>query len=431
MAVTGTPSSAASVVIVGGGFAGVACAKHLAKHGVRVMLLDRHDYSQFQPLLYQVATAQVETSDVARPLRAMFPKRHPVEVTMADVTEIDPATKTVTSADGVEFVGDYLVLATGTEPNFFGTPGADTHAFPLYSVDDAERLRSRLLSVFEDANRNPGLIDQGALNFVIVGAGATGVETAGALADVIDRLLPARVKSERIRHATVHIIDPAPVVLAPFSNRAHEYAKRVLEERGVRLELGTKVDEVRSDRVCLSDGREILTRTVVWAGGIKIPDLVARAGFPQEHTGRVQIDADLVVTGMPGVYALGDVAATLGSDGKTFPQLGSVALQAGRHAADNVLADIAGKPRTAFHYRDKGIMAMIGRNAAIAEVGPRRRELHGFLAYISWLGVHAWLLSGTRARVQALAAWGWDYVASTRASAYINRPDATQIEWEK
>ena len=239
------------------------------------------------------------------------------------------------------------------------------------------------------------------------------------------------MKSERIRHATVHLVDPAPVVLAPFSSRAHEYAKRVLDERGVHLELGTKVDEVRFDRVCLSDGREIRTRTVVWAGGIKIPDLVSRAGLPQEKSGRVQIDVDLVVTGMPGVYALGDVANTLDSDGKPFPQLGSVALQAGRHAAENILADIAGEPRKEFRYRDKGIMAMIGRNATIAEVGPRRRELHGFLAYASWLGVHAWLLSGTRTRVQALASWGWDYVASTRASAYINRPDVTQIEWEQ
>ena len=426
-----TPSGETSVVVLGGGFAGVACAKHLAQHDLAVTLLDRHDYNQFQPLLYQVATAQVETSDVARPLRAMFPKRHPVSVTMADITQIDPKTKTVTSADGVEFSGDHLVLATGAEPNFFDTPGAGEHAFPLYSVDDAERLRSRLLTVLEDAHRNPALVDQGALNFVIVGAGATGVETAGALADVINRLLPRRVKDERVRHATVHVVDPAPVVLAPFSSRAHEYAKRVLEDRGVLLELGIKVSEVRPDRVCLSDGREILTRTVVWAGGIKVPDLVARSGLPQDRNGRVQVDPDLGVTGVPGVYALGDVANTLGPDGKPFPQLGSVALQAGRHAAENILADIAGEPRKEFRYRDKGIMAMIGRNAAIAEVGPRRRELHGVLAYASWLGVHAWLLSGLRTRVQALASWGWDYVASTRASAYINRPDATKLDWEK
>src|SRR6478672_3324358 len=170
----------ASVVVVGGGFAGVACAKRLAKHGIAVTLIDRHDYNQFQPLLYQVATAQVDPSDIARPLRAMFPRRHPVAVTMAEIAAVDPAARTVTSTDGVTFGGDYLVIALGTVPNFFHTPGAAEHSFPLYSVDDAERLRSRMLAVLEDAHRDPKLVDRGALNFVIVGAGATGVETAGA-----------------------------------------------------------------------------------------------------------------------------------------------------------------------------------------------------------------------------------------------------------
>ena len=419
----------ATVVVVGGGFAGVACTKQLGRHGVKVRLLDRHDYNQFQPLLYQVATAQVATTDVARPLRAMFPKRHPVGVSMALVTAVDPVKKTVTSADGITFTGDYLVLAMGTEPNFFDTPGAEEHAFPLYSVDDAERLRSRLLTVFEDAHRNSSLIDRGAMNLVIVGAGATGVETAGALADAIDHLIPARVRDAKLGRAEIHLVDPAPVVLAPFSEHAHAYAQRVLEQRGVKLELGVKVDEVRPDRVKLSDGREILTRTVVWAGGIKPAELAARSGLPQGHRGRLEIGADLAVPAFPGVYALGDVANTLAPDGSPFPQLGSVAQQAGRWAANNILADIDGKPRSAFHYRDKGIMAMIGRNAAIAEIGPRRRELHGPLAYASWLGVHASLLSDNRERVNALAAWAWDYVATTRSSAFINRPDATHIDW--
>ena len=417
-------------MVVGGGFAGVACAKHLAKHGVRVTLLDRNDYNQFQPLLYQVATAQVETSEVARPLRAMFSRRHPVEVTMAEVTAIDPRAKSATSRDGVTIAADYLVLAMGAEPNFFDTPGAQTHAFPLYSVDDAERLRSRLLTVFEQAHRNPALIEKGALNFVIVGAGATGVETAGALADTINRLIPARVADAKVDLAAIYLVDPAPVVLAPFSERAHNYAKEVLEHRGVHLELGTKVAEIRSDGVVLSDGREILTRTVVWAGGIKAARLAGASGLPQAPSGRLEIGPDLSVAGFPGVYALGDVANTLGPDGEPFPQLGSVALQAGTCAAKNIVAEIDGESTKPFRYRDKGIMAMIGRNAAIAEVGPRRRELHGVVAYVSWLGVHAWLLSGFRTRVGALGAWGWDYVAKTRAAAYINRPDAAQIDWD-
>ena len=248
----------------------------------------------------------------------------------------------MTSADGVTFGGDYLVLAMGTEPNFFHTPGAEEHAFPLYSVDDAERLRSRLLTVLEDAHRDPSSIDRGALNFVIVGAGATGVETAGALADCINRLIPKRLgaRSSAGRDPPRRSLPRrARTVLRP---RARVRAK-VLEQRGVQLELGTKVDEVRADRVVLSDGREILTRTVVWAGGIKIPEFVARSGLPDgaERTDRGRPRPR--GAGVPGVYALGDVANTLDGDGKPFPQLGSVALQAGRCAADNIVADIAGK----------------------------------------------------------------------------------------
>ena len=219
-------------------------------------------------------------------------------------------------------------------------------------------------------------------------------------------------------------------MLAPFSDRAHEYARKVLEKYGVQLELGTKVDEVRADRVVLSDGREILTRVVVWAGGIKVPEFVTTSKLPTAPSGRIEVGPDLEVIDTPAVYALGDVANTLDDDGKPFPQLGSVALQAGRCAADNIVADVAGNEHGPFRYRDKGIMAMIGRNAAIAEVGPRRRELHGFVAYTSWLGVHAWLLSGFRARAGALGSWTWDYVASKRAAAYINRPDAAQIDWD-
>jgi NADH:quinone reductase (non-electrogenic) len=421
----------ASVVIVGGGFAGVACAKYLGKHKVAVTLVDRHNYNQFQPLLYQIASAQVNTTDVARPLRAIFRKHKCVTVKVADVVEVDPATRTVTSADGVAFSGDYLVLAMGGEANFFGTPGAAEHAFPLYALDDAERLRSRLLAVLEAAYRNPKLVDQGALNFVIVGAGATGVETAGALADVLNRLIPKRLGDVGIGAAQIYVVDPGSVVLAPFSDRVHAYARKALEDRHVKLEFGVKVNQVRADRVVLSDGREILTRAVVWAGGIQASGLVSRSSIEAGPGGRIGVEPDLTVKAFPGVYALGDVANTPGPDGKPFPQLGSVALQAGRRAAENILADIDGKPRSDFTYRDKGIMAMIGRNAAVAEVGPKRRELHGVLAYVSWLGVHAALLSGFRERANALASWGWDYLFSARASAIIDRPEAAAIDWNE
>jgi NADH dehydrogenase len=273
------------------------------------------------------------------------------------------------------------------------------------------------------------LIDEGALNFVVVGAGATGVETAGAVADLINNVMPDRFHDLSVEPARVYVVDPGQVVLAPFSEHAHEYAAKMLKQKKVELVLGVKVAEVKADRVVLSDGREIMSRPVVWAGGIQGADLAASTGIPPGRGGRLDVTADLTVDGYDGVYALGDVANTLGPDGKAFPQLGSVAMQAGRWAANNILADAAGKARKPFKYRDKGIMAMVGHNAAIAEVGERRREMHGPFAFLAWLGVHAVLLEGFRARSEALRSWTWDYFTKSRASALIDRPDAARIDW--
>ena len=418
-----------SVVVVGGGFAGTTCAKRLARHGVHVTLVDKHNYTQFQPMLYQLATAQATVLDVARPLRDLFRTQPNVEVKMATVTAADPFTKTVTCADGTRFAGDYLVLAAGAQPNFFGTPGAREHTFPLYALRDAQRLRSRIFELFEDADRNPKLIDHGALNFVIVGAGATGVETAGALADLVNDVMPERFHDLAVDVARIYVVDPAPVVLAPFSDRVHAYAADVLRRKRVHLLLGVRVTEVRPDGVVLSDGSEIATRAVVWAGGIAAESVASHAGVEPGHGRRVDVYPDLTVPHCERVYALGDLANTPGPDGAPFPQLGSVALQAGRWAADNIVADIAGRPRAPFHYRDKGIMAMIGRNAAVAEMGPRRRELQGVLAYLAWLGVHAYLLDGFRQRVDAVRTWAWDYLSKSRASSIIDRPDAAAVDW--
>jgi NADH:ubiquinone reductase (H+-translocating) len=417
------------VLVVGGGFAGVACAKELGKHNVPVTLVDRNNYSVFQPMLYQVATAQIESSGVARSLRGIFRRSQTVLVKMATVTDVDVGARTVACDDGTTFSGDYLVLAMGSRPNFFGTPGADEHAFPLYALADAQQLRSRIFTVFEDADRNPKLLDEGALNFVIVGAGATGVETAGALADLINDVLPARFHDLGMDRAHVYVVDPGQAVLAPFSDKAHEYAAKVLQHKGVELVLGVKVTEVKADRVVLSDGREIMTRAVVWAGGIQGAGLVERTGLTAGHGGRLDVNADLTVEGHPEVYALGDTANTLDPGGAPFPQLGSVAMQAGKCAAANILADIEGRPRQAFAYRDKGIMAMIGHNAAIAAMGKTRREVHGVPAFMAWLGVHAFLLQGFRARANAFRVWTWDYATKSRAASMIDRAHGAQIDW--
>jgi NADH dehydrogenase len=427
----GKDPASASVVVVGGGFAGVACAKELAKHGVRVTLVDKNNYHQFQPMLYQVATAVVAPSDIARPLRAIFAKQPSVVFKMDEVTAVDPVTKTVTCSDGTTATGDYLVLAMGSQPNFFSIPGAEQHSFPLYTLDHAERLKTRALQLLEDTADRHELLDRGSLNFVIIGAGTTGVEMAGAAADFMNEILAKRLPRLDLAKTGVYLIDPAPVVLAPFSKHTHAYAAKVLAEKHVNLKLGLSATEVHPDRVVLSDGSVIPSRCVVWAGGIQAPSLAAHSGLPQGRGGRIDVRSDLTVAGFPGVYVLGDTANTLDSDGNLFPQLGSVALQAGSWAAGNILADIAGKPLTDFKYHDKGIMAMIGRNAAVAEMGKRHHQLHGAIAFAAWLGVHAWLLSGFRQRIDAFIAWGWDYYSSTRAPAILDRPDIPKIDWDE
>src|SRR3954468_19262914 len=418
------------VVVVGGGFAGVGCVRRLAKHDdVHVTLIDRNNYHQFQPLLYQVATSLLAPNDVAFSLRKLFHEHPNVDVKLGEVASLDPATRTVTTKRGERYSGDAIVLAAGSQPNFFRTSGAAEHAFPLYCLDDAKRLRARIIGVFEAADRDPALLDQGALNFVIVGGGPTGVEMAGALADMIADTMSVEYRDLAVSAARVHIVDLGHALLGPFSEHAHDYVAKVLGRKGVRLHLGVAVTEVGPGHCTLADGTTIRTRCVVWGGGIKAPDVAGDAGVPQGRGGRIGVLDDLTVDGAPGVYAVGDVANIPSPDGATHPQLGSVALQSGVCAAENVLADAAGKPRRAFHYKDKGIMAMIGRGKAIAEVGPHRHELHGFIAFSAWLGVHAALMTGVRTRIDAFVAWASDWFSADRGPQILDRSEAARIDW--
>lgn len=421
-------TSSASVLVVGGGFAGVGCAKELAKHDVAVTLLDRHNYHQFQPLLYQAATGELSIGDIARPLRGIFTNDHGVEVKMVDVVGVDPASRTVRTADGESLTADYLVIASGSVPNFFDTAGAAEHAFPLYTAVDAESLRSRLFQVFEDADADPSRIDDGALNVVVVGGGPTGVETAGAVADLVNDVMPRRYHDLDVHRARIYLIDHGEVLLAAFSDKAHAYAAKRLQHLGVKLLLGTGVTEVAHDRVVLTDGSEIKTRTVVWGGGIRTDGLDGFDQLDRGRAGRLTALPDLTVARYPKVYAIGDVASIPDPEGAELPQLGSVALQAGRWAAKNIVADMNGNERTPFRYHDKGIMAMIGRGAAVAEMGPHHHELHGRVAFAAWLGVHAWLMSGVRNRIDAFVAWAWDFLGSSRGTSIIN-PEGPRIDW--
>jgi NADH dehydrogenase len=417
------------VVIVGGGFAGLGCADQLSKHSeVDVTLIDRNNYHQFQPLLYQVATSQLAPSDIANSLRTVFAEQRNVDVKLADVAEIDPTSRTVTSADGGSWSGDVLVFAAGSQPNFFGTQGAPENSFPLYSLDDATRLRSRILGLLEQVDRDNKLVDRGALNFVIVGGGPTGVEVAGAIADMISITVPAEYNSIEPGMAAVHLIDHGDALLRPFSDTAHGYVSKVLGEKGVHIHLETGVTEVGTGHARLADGSIIPTRCVVWGGGIKAAPVAAGA-LDLGAGGRVNVDIDLTMGGCEGVYAIGDVANIPGAGGP-LPQLGSVALQSGHWAADNILADFAGRPRKPFAYRDKGIMAMIGRGAAIAEAGKRHHEIHGELAHMAWLGVHASLMTGTKSKIEAFVDWAWDGFSKTGGPHVLDRGDAAIIDWD-
>lgn len=425
------PAGGRHVVIVGGGFAGLGCAQRLADHDdVRVTLIDRNNYHQFQPLLYQVATSLLAPSDIAHSLREVFAGQDNVDVKLAEISAVDTATKTVTSSDGEQWTADALVLAAGSQPNFFGTPGAPENSFPLYSLDNATNLRSRILGLFEAVDRDPKLIDRGALNFVIVGGGPTGVEVAGAIADMVNVTVPAEYRGFDSSMARIYLLDYGDVLLKPFSDKAHAYVAKVLTDRNVQLRLGTGVKEVGPGHARLSDGAVIPTRCVIWGGGISAAAVAADCGLAQGRGGRIDAQPDLTYANTPGVYVVGDIANIAGPDGDPLPQLGSVALQSGRTAADNILAEFEGKPRDAFEYRDKGIMAMIGRGAAIAEVGENHHEVHGQLAHMAWLGVHAGLMTGTRDKIEAIVDWGWDRFSKTGGPHVLDRGDSAQIDWE-
>ena len=405
------------VAIVGAGFGGLGVAEQLDHIPVEVTLIDQHNYHTFQPLLYQVATSLLNAEDVGAPVRSLFRHQDNVTFRMATVTGVDMPGHKIQLKDGTQISYDYLVLAGGTTVNYFNTPGAAEHAFPLYTLMNAVKLRNRILERFEATDRDPALIDDGALNFVIVGAGPTGVETAGALSDLFYNLLPRDYHQLATEKARIIMVEMGKEVLAPFKDNLRAYAKEELERRRVEVRLGEALAEVGSTFVRLKSGEEIKAHTLIWAAGVRANPLADMLGLPQGRGGRIKLNPDLSVPDHPEIFVVGDMGEVT-SDGKVLPQLGSVAMQSGEHVGRQIARSLHGEPGQPFRYWDKGFMATIGRGAAVVEL-PNKLTLHGPLAYFAWLGVHLALLSGMRNRIETLWNWGWSALTHDRAARII------------
>lgn len=405
------------VVIVGAGFGGLGVAEQLAHVPVHVTLIDRHNYHTFQPLLYQVATSLLNAEDVGASVRSMFRHQENVNFRLGTVTGIDLSGREIQLDDGDKVTFDYLVLAGGATVNYFGTPGAAEHTFPLYTLMNAVKLRNQVMQRFEAADRDPAAIDDGALTFVVVGAGPTGVETAGALSDLFYNLLPRDYHQLATEKARIIIVEMGKEVLAAFKGNLREYARNELEERKVEVRLGEAVAEVGPSSVKLKSGEEIKAHTIVWAAGVQVSPLAKMLGMPQGRGGRVKLNPDLSVPEHPEIFVVGDMGE-VSSDGLVLPQLASVAMQSGEHVGRQISRRIAREETQPFKYWDKGFMATIGRGSAVVEF-PNKRTLHGPVAYFAWLGVHLALLSGMRNRIETLWNWGWSALTHDRAARII------------
>jgi NADH dehydrogenase len=406
------------VVILGAGFAGVGAMKKLKKAPVKVTMIDKNDYHTFQPLLYQVATSELARTEVGFPVREMLHDRSDWVFHRATVTEIDLANKKVV-AEGLEPISyDYLVLALGAVVNFFGTKGAAEHAFPLYTMSDAVKLKDHILERFETVDKNPALVDEGALTFAIVGGGPTGVETAGALAELIHLELKNDYPNLPVEKAEVHLYQRGPTLLPPMKENLQSYAKKALEERDVQVHLGESAVEIEPERVHLKSGEVVKAHTLVWGAGLTTNPTTNSLGLELEK-GRVPVNLDLSLKDHPEVFVIGDIAMITDAHTNTkLPQLGSVALQSGYQAAENIARLVDGKKTKEFKYKDKGTMATVGRGAAVVEFH-NGKTMTGHAAWMAWLGVHLTLLSGGEERVITAMDWGWDILTHGRGKRIV------------
>lgn len=412
------------VLILGGGFAGIGAARKLRKAPVDVMLVDRHDYHTFQPLLYQVATDILDPATVGHPIRELVHQQDNLDFAQATVTGIDLDARTVTFDDWEPQGYDYLIVGLGARANFFGTAGADEHAFPLYTLPQAVRLKQHLLMRFEEAAKNPALVDEGYLDVVIVGGGATGVETSGALSELFYHVFPEDYPTIDTSRINITLVEHGERLLAMFDQGISDYTLETLTDRNVKVRLGEQVTGIDADGVDLGTGERIAAGTTVWGAGLQPVPLASELGVELVR-GRVPVDEFLRLEHHPEVFVVGDMAITTDSTtGVVLAQLGSVALQAGEHVGKTIdRLERKHKDPHPFHYLDKGTMATIGRKAAVAVVPPHHITLTGRAAWAMWGAVHLALLTGGDSRMAAMSNWFWSFTTHDRPARVLIHPD--------
>ncbi len=421
------------VVIIGGGFAGLNVARGLGSVPIDVTLIDRHNYHLFQPLLYQVAMAVLSPGDIAVPIRAIVSKEPNVKVLFAEARAIDVNNCLVLLDEG-EVPYDYLVVATGASHAYFGHDGWAPLAPGLKTLDDALEIRRRVLLAFECAEREADETERARLlTFVVVGAGPTGVELAGALSDIARQALVRDFRSIDPASARVVLLEAGPRVLPTFPEDLSEAAHTSLSSLGVDVRVNAMVTGIEKGVVTFqhasarpgdkSEAERINAGTILWAAGVQASRLGQSLGVELDRAGRVPVDATLRVPAHPEIFVLGDLAAATAPDGKPLPGLAAVAMQQGTHTANNIRRALSGQPLLPFHYRNLGNMATIGRSAAVADLG--RIHLTGWLAWLSWLLVHLWKLIGFKNRMTVFLQWAWAYIAWRSGVRLITNDDRT------
>ncbi len=414
------------VIVIGAGFGGLYAAQTLKHKSVDVLLVDRHNFHTFTPLLYQVATAGLEAEEIAYPVRGIFRSNTNIDFMLGEVTAIDRAAKMISvRTDGAvrHESYDYLIVAGGSVTSYFGKPEIGDYAFELKTLDDAVELRNHILRLFERAAWTEDEVQRRALTtIIVVGGGATGLETIGAIRELYQHVLRKEYESLSPRIVLVEAIDH---LLAAYPERLQQKALEQLKSLGVEVILGDAVDETTPDHVRLASGEIIPTRTLIWSAGVQASPLTTLLDLPLQKGGRVPITATLTTEGDENVYVVGDMAYLAAPDGKPYPMLIPVAKQQGILAAKNILRRVASEQPQPFHYIDRGIMATIGRRRAVAWIF-NRIQLTGYLAWIAWLGLHLISLMGFRNRLNVFVNWVWNYLTYDRAVRIILEPGAVK-----